>query len=950
MNLKKRLISLLLAVVLLACLIPPVNITAQAAVSGYEIVSYARRYIGYPYKHGAKGPNAFDCSGFVYYVFKHFGIELPSGASNIYSNASKIGTVVAKGSVANAQMGDIISWNGHAAIYTEDGYCVEALGTKYGVLEKYKVDRHKSNGKNYKVIRVNGVKALDVPKVSSLTNTASGVEIKWDTIKHAEKYRVLRKTGGGSWASVGTTTAASFVDKTAASGATYSYTVRCVSNDGNSYTSTFDEKGKSIKYIAAPKLSAATNTATGVNISWGKVDGAEKYRIYYKTALTGWTKIADTTATNYNWTGAKSGTKYSFTVRCINSAGTAYTGDFDAKGLSLTYLPMPKIVSISKENSGVVLKWSNIAGATKYRVYYKNSDGKWITITDTAATSYTWKGAKNGTKYTFSVRCVSDEGSAFDGIGKSFTPVANPKLSKVSNTAAGVKISWGKVSGAEKYRVYYKTASTGWTKLADTTSASYVWAGAKSGTAYKFTVRCLTGDGSAYASGFDEAGLGITYIAAPKLSVSAENAGTVIKWNKVAGATKYRVFYKTGDGAWTKIADTAETSYTWKGAKVGTKYTYTVKCINGDGSGYDSAGKSLVTVAVPKLSAVSSTTSGVKISWGKVSGAKKYKVYYKTASAGWTKIADTASTNYVWTDAKSGTAYTFTVRCVTEDGKTYTSGFDTAGLRLTYIAAPKLKSVCANGNGTTLTWEKVNGAELYRVFRKTAGGSWEKLADTTAGSYTDKSAKLGSGYYYTVRCVSNDLESYLGAYNSAGIRAVGEPKLPSLTKTANGITISWGKVANAEKYRVFYKANGESTWHKAGDTTATSYTWTGAKSGTKYTFTVRCVSSDGTAFTSSYNKTGKSVDYIAAPKISSLSNTANGVQINWGKVAGAAKYRVFYRANGESTWHTIGDTASTSYTWTGAKRGTKYSFTVRCVANDGTFISSYDGTGKSITH
>lgn len=76
------------------------------------------------------------------------------------------------------------------------------------------------------------------------------------------------------------------------------------------------------------------------------------------------------------------------------------------------------------------------------------------------------------------------------------------------------------------------------------------------------------------------------------------------------------------------------------------------------------------------------------------------------------------------------------------------------------------------------------------------------------------------------------------------------PKLSSVSAVSNGVTVKWNAVAGAEKYRVFYKANGENTWHKAGDTTSTSYTWTGAKKGTKYTFTVRCVTSDGKTYTS----------------------------------------------------------------------------------------------------
>ncbi len=45
-----------------------------------EIIDFAAKYLGRPYRLGAKGPSAFDCSGFTGYVFRSFGISL--GASS----------------------------------------------------------------------------------------------------------------------------------------------------------------------------------------------------------------------------------------------------------------------------------------------------------------------------------------------------------------------------------------------------------------------------------------------------------------------------------------------------------------------------------------------------------------------------------------------------------------------------------------------------------------------------------------------------------------------------------------------------------------------------------------------------------------------------------------------------------------------------------------------------
>ncbi|MCH5316505.1 MAG: fibronectin type III domain-containing protein [Eubacterium sp.] len=534
---------------------------------------------------------------------------------------------------------------------------------------------------------------LAAPRDISVSATVTGVKINWSKVSGAEKYRVFYKTGSGGWTKIDDTTSTNYTWTGAKSGTNYTFTVRCISNDGNTYMSDYNSVGASITYIAAPKLSSVSNTATGVQINWEKVTGAEKYRIFYKTDSGSWTKIADTTSLSYTWKGAKSNTKYTFTVRCVSADGKAYTSSFDSDGLGITAAAKPEVSAVSLTDKGVKISWGKFQDAANYRLFYRaNGESSWHKIGDTASTSYTWTGAKSGTKYDFTVRCISADGasytSGYDDIGKSINYVAAPKISSVTNDAKGAKITWGKVAGAAKYRVFYKNSSGSWSKIADTTSTSYTWTGAKSSTKYTFTVRCVSSDGKTYTSSYDNTGKSLSYIAAPKISsVANDAAGVKINWGKVAGAAKYRVFYKTGNGGWKKLGDTTSTSYTWKGAKSGTKYAFTVRCVSSDGSsytsGYDNTGKSITYIAAPKLSSVSKTSSGVQIKWGKVTGAAKYRVFYKTGSGGWKKLADTTSTSYTWTGGKKGTKYSITVRCISSDGKTYTSGYDNTGKSVT---------------------------------------------------------------------------------------------------------------------------------------------------------------------------------------------------------------------------------------------------------------------------
>ena len=71
-----------------------------------SIVNYAKTFLGTPYKYGCASPKAgFDCSGFTYFVFKHYGISLPRSAKDY----ARIGKEV---SISECRKGDIILFRG----------------------------------------------------------------------------------------------------------------------------------------------------------------------------------------------------------------------------------------------------------------------------------------------------------------------------------------------------------------------------------------------------------------------------------------------------------------------------------------------------------------------------------------------------------------------------------------------------------------------------------------------------------------------------------------------------------------------------------------------------------------------------------------------------------------------------------------------------------------------
>ncbi|MFP3153484.1 NlpC/P60 family protein [Lachnospiraceae bacterium ZAX-1] len=100
----------------------------STGVSGGAIVDYACTFVGNPYVWGGNDPNTgADCSGFIKYVYGHYGIGLPRTSYELRSSGQEV-------SYANARAGDIICYEGHVAIYMGGGQIVHARGTAFGIV------------------------------------------------------------------------------------------------------------------------------------------------------------------------------------------------------------------------------------------------------------------------------------------------------------------------------------------------------------------------------------------------------------------------------------------------------------------------------------------------------------------------------------------------------------------------------------------------------------------------------------------------------------------------------------------------------------------------------------------------------------------------------------------------------------------------------------------------
>lgn len=248
------------------------------------------------------------------------------------------------------------------------------------------------------------------PVLSSVAAGNDGIVFKWKAVSGANKYSVFRKTGNDGWKKLGVTTSTSYTDKTAIAGYRFTYTVRCVADDEITYVSNYNTTGKAIKYAAKPTLSAVQNQATGVIITWKKAAGAAKYRVFKKSGSGGWMKLVDTTSVSYLDKAVKSGTKYTYTVRCISSDGKVYTSGYNTTGKVTVFAARPTISSVSSPKAKqLTVKWKKVTGITGYQIQYSTSSSfakgnKAVTVKSTTAVSKTIGSLTSKKKYYVRMR------------------------------------------------------------------------------------------------------------------------------------------------------------------------------------------------------------------------------------------------------------------------------------------------------------------------------------------------------------------------------------------------------------------------------------------------------------------------------------------------------------------------------------------------------------------
>ena len=145
----------------------------------------------------------------------------------------------------------------------------------------------------------------------------------------------------------------------------------------------------------------------------------------------------------------------------------------------------------------------------------------------------------------------------------------------------------------------------------------------------------------------------------------------------------------------------------------------------------------------------------IRIKWEEVEGAQKYEVYRATSKNGTYKLMTTTTKTAITnTSAVAGKTYYYKIRALGPK-EAANSAYSAVKYRTCDLPRPDVEISLNSKGKPRLTWDAVDGAVKYEVYRSTSkSGDYELLKTVTGTSLTNGSAKSGKTYYYKVRAIA----------------------------------------------------------------------------------------------------------------------------------------------------------------------------------------------------
>jgi fibronectin type 3 domain-containing protein len=395
------------------------------------------------------------------------------------------------------------------------------------------------------------------------------------------------------------------------------------------------------------------------------------------------------------------------------------------------------------------------------------------------------------------------------------------------------------------------------------------------------------------------------------VSASVDSASALtLTWEEVEGATSYRVYRSTSADTDFVLVGTASTlTYTDENLIGGTAYYYKVQGFNDKREGPLSAGLGVQILPVPPQIQAGATAPGtLTLTWTTAAGASSYKVYRSlSADTGFALLGTVNTLTYTDENLIAGTVYYYKVQAVNTDTSGKSPLSEPVAARI--LTVPQGTVQVESSSMVSLTWEAVEGASSYRVYRSLSEDTGFSLQGTVSeGTYSDLGMSPNTPYYYKLQAVNSMGESLLS--DTLAIQILPVPlSLTVQETTTNTVSLIWATTVEASSYQVYRSTSSNTDFALVGTVNLPPYVDRNLKDGTTYYYKIRGINGDTAGESPLSNQVPATTTPIAIGNItySSVSGGTWALQSDGSRKSpaighgGMTKARVSFTCNGATS-------------------------------------------------
>ena len=305
-------------------------------------------------------------------------------------------------------------------------------------------------------------------------------------------------------------------------------------------------------------------------------------------------------ATGHGYDAGKVTKQPTVTTAGVKNYTCQVCGETKTETIPALGLKAPTMKATVNANGTFTLSWNKVSGAEKYELYIKQADGSYKLMKTTTATSFTTAFATYNKQFSYKMRAVKgNTKSAYSSVvnAKNTKKLQTPTMKATVNANGTFKLSWNKVTGADKYELYIKQANGSYKLMKTTTATSFTTAYATYNKQFSYKMRAINSKNKSIASAYSAvvSAKNTKKLQAPTMKATVNKNGTFkLSWNKVDGATSYKLYIKQANGSYKLMKTTSATSFTTAVATKGKTYSYKMVAVTSKNKNATSAYSNVV--------------------------------------------------------------------------------------------------------------------------------------------------------------------------------------------------------------------------------------------------------------------------------------------------------------------------------------------------------------------